>query len=229
MLEVVSDSIFASDLDACLRLALPELRYFVGREIELAQMDQCFPDPSTERLVLCLWGLGGVGKSQLASEFVRRQRLKQPTATIFWVSGESTDSFEQSITNLLKVAQHTVDSGLDTTENHYEQRGALVKSFFAELAGPARRPWLLVIDGVSNDNSLQRYIRSCMETLPQGNIILISRSKPIATWYHQRIEVNGLPEASAVSLLEVEIDDPCKGDSEGTFSNCSVANDRDIC
>lgn len=98
----------SSDASVALRLSLPEQRYFVGRKAELSQLEswlgfhqQKLPQKST----VAVWGLSGVGKTQLVSEYVKRQQEKHPACDIFWISGETKEAFEKSIVGFLKVAQ----------------------------------------------------------------------------------------------------------------------------
>jgi Cdc6-like AAA superfamily ATPase len=89
-----------------LRLSLPEKCSFVGREAELAKLEEWVgfcPKKTPQKSIVTLWGLTGVGKSQLVSEFVKQQREKHPGYEIFWIAGATKEAFEQSILDVLKV------------------------------------------------------------------------------------------------------------------------------
>ncbi|KAM3488705.1 hypothetical protein MY3957_008017 [Beauveria namnaoensis] len=211
-----SPSVISSDLEACLRLALPEQRCFVGREAELAKLEKWL-SPSRQmppqKSVVTLWGLGGVGKSQLVSEYVSRQREKH-AMDVFWLAGETKEAFAHSILGFLKVGQGSGGTSPEVGGSYHEQRTILVNSFFSELKSMVRTRWLLVIDGISSMPSQQQHILSYVDTLPYGSIVLITRSKELAGRYYQRIEVKGLDEEDAAELLGVEIDEPFQKGSQ---------------
>lgn len=190
----------------------------MGREKELAELEQWLGfhrQKPLQKSVITLWGLSGVGKSQLVSEFVKRQRDKHPSYDIFWTTGESKEAFEQSIIGALKVADGLIATSAEACEDYHAQRTGLINSFFTELKSPMRARWLLVIDGVSGISSLQQLIHSYVDRLPCGSVLLTARSREIAGWYHRRMEVKGLPEKDAVELLQSEVDDPFRGREEG--------------
>ncbi|PMB66326.1 hypothetical protein BM221_007313 [Beauveria bassiana] len=191
-----------------------------GREAELAKLEKWL-SPSRQmppqKSVVTLWGLGGVGKSQLVSEFVSRQREKH-AIDVFWLAGETKEAFAHSILGFLKVGQGSGGTSPDVGGSYHEQRTILVNSFFSELKSMVRIRWLLVIDGISSMPSQQQHILSYVDTLSYGSIVLITRSKELAGRYYQRIEVKGLDEEDAAKLLGVEIDEPFQKGSQACLT-----------
>ncbi|RSL52708.1 hypothetical protein CEP53_007989 [Fusarium sp. AF-6] len=208
--EPASQSLISSDIDIGLRLSLPEKCSFVGREAELSKLEEWVgfcPEKMLQKSVVTLWGIAGVGKSQLVSEFVKQQREKYPGYDIFWIAGATKETFEQSILSVLKVDNNPEATISEGSESYDEHRSMLIHSFFTELKNIMRVRWLLVIDGIPGDSSLQQHIRSYLDGLPWGSIILTTRSTDVASWYHGRIEIRGLPEVDAVNLLDREVDE----------------------
>ncbi|KAJ5167143.1 tetratricopeptide repeat domain protein [Penicillium canariense] len=156
---VVTSSSPFEDKGLRLAQALPEKWAFVGRKSEMAflqkQLDFSIQLP-IQKTIVCLWGLTGIGKSQLAAGFVNQQLTSHPEREIFWINGESQESFEQSVIGMLKNKQdsgllnfhHNVLPGISVAE-----RRALVNLFFAELNRLSDGRWLLVIDGVNESTS----------------------------------------------------------------------------
>lgn len=214
----MSQSLISSDIDTGLRLSLPEKCSFVGREAELSKLEEWVgfcPKKTPQRSIVTLWGFAGVGKSQLVSEFVKRQREKYPDYDIFWIAGATKEAFEQSILSVLKLANNPEATISEGGESYDERRSMLINSFFTELKNTMRARWLLVIDGIPGDPSLQQHIRSYLDELPWGSIILTTRSTEVASWYHGSIELRGLPEVDAVNLLGREIDERFKAGGNG--------------
>lgn len=157
-----------------------------------------------QKSVVGLWGLSGVGKSQLASRFVDQQRSTHPEREIFWISGESREAFEQSVINMLKVG--------GDPKNSCEQRMGLVHSFFAELNRAEDPRWLLVIDGINGrpelnlNDSAPFGIHNFVHRLKRGYVLLIARRRDIVERYHPNREVKGLKDKDAVKLLQLQVD-----------------------
>ncbi|RSL87982.1 hypothetical protein CEP52_015349 [Fusarium oligoseptatum] len=213
-----SQSVISSDIDTGLRLSLPEKCSFVGREAELSKLEEWVgfcPEKMSQKSVVTLWGIAGVGKSQLVSEFVKQQREKYPGYDIFWIAGATKEAFEQSILSVLKVGDNPEATISEGSESYDEQRSMLIRSFFTELKNTMRARWLLVVDGIPGESSLQQHIRSYLDGLPWGSIILTTRSTDVASWYHGRIEIRGLPEVDAVNLLDREVDERFRSGGNG--------------
>ncbi|RTE70507.1 hypothetical protein BHE90_015099 [Fusarium euwallaceae] len=129
--ESASQSAISSDIDTGLRLSLPEKCSFVGREAELSKLEEWVgfcPEKMSQKSVVTLWGIAGVGKSQLVSEFVKQQREKYPGYDIFWIAGATKEAFEQSILSVLKVGDNPEATISEGSESYDEQRSMLIRS-----------------------------------------------------------------------------------------------------
>ena len=194
----------------------------MGRQAELSQLENWlgFHHRLPRRSTVAVWGLSGAGKSQLVSEYVRRQREKHPTCVIFWISGETKEAFEQSIMGLLKVAHGPGSKNSEPGGSYDEHRTVLINSFFTELRDFTQSRWLLVVDGIPAVSPLHQHIRRCVDGLPHGSIILITRGKEVANFYHRQIEVKGLREKDAAELLRREIAQHLVGGDDGKVIFC---------
>lgn len=216
-LQNINSTPFA-DKDLRLAKALPEEWAFIGREEELAflQAELGFPDRSSIRKsVVCLWGLTGVGKSQLAARFVHQELASHSEREIFWISGEDQDSFEQSVIDMLKSKQES--SSTPTSHSTLlpiipnGERRALVNLFFTELNRLNDGRWLLIIDGANQISSptpqdagsfdIHNHIRG----LTRGSVLLTSRRRDVVERYHPILEMKGLKDEDAMSLLTSKI------------------------
>ncbi|PYH64519.1 tetratricopeptide repeat domain protein [Aspergillus vadensis CBS 113365] len=192
---------------------LPEKWAFVGRQEEMALLEKelGFPAQSPiQRSVVCLWGLTGCGKSQLAARFVSQQCSSYPAREIFWISGESQESFEQSVISMLKSGSVENPSFSGRFDMTAEKRRNLVDLFFAELDRMTDARWLLVIDGVneasSSSNGFPFYdIHSYIRGLHRGYILLTSRRRDVVEKYYLGREVRGLDDNDALSLLQLQV------------------------
>ncbi|KAK2777348.1 hypothetical protein FQN53_002264 [Emmonsiellopsis sp. PD_33] len=199
--------------DLRLALALPDKWTFAGREEELAYLEQelGFPSkPPLQKSVVGLWGLSGVGKSQLASTFVKQQRSRYPEREIFWISGDSQETFEQSVIDMLRAPGNLVPAGSTlSVENSHEKRMGLVNSLFEELQRLDDPRWLLVVDGVNvrqDSNDVASFnIHKLVARLKRGYILLISRRRDAVEHYHSNRQIKGLKDTDVVDLLELRL------------------------
>ncbi|KAK6357621.1 hypothetical protein TWF718_001929 [Orbilia javanica] len=206
-----------SDQDVRLADALPESWAFVGRDEELGYLEEELGFQAQRLLqksTVGLWGLSGVGKSQLAASFVRQQRFKHPEREIFWVNGESQEAFEQSVISMLKASHSPIPSeSVHPAESSDEQRMRLVNLFFAELGRLEGSNWLLVVDGINDKPHpipkhpvhVQFNIHNFLARLKRGYILLTARRRDVVEDYHLSYEVKGLKDSDAIKLLQLKV------------------------
>lgn len=79
-------------------ISIPESQadIFFGREDILREMERCLEGQSKTRHTLpivTLWGIGGVGKTEIAHQYVRRyiQRHKGKVDVVMWLGAETPD------------------------------------------------------------------------------------------------------------------------------------------
>jgi tetratricopeptide (TPR) repeat protein len=176
--------------------------YFAGREHEISTIVDKFSAASLDHYRVALSGLGGVGKSQVALEYLYRSRRAGDGAGIydhfFWVTGDERTTYIRGIQQIgqkLKFRPSIEDL-------HSED---LVREIFDWLQFVPR--WLLVVDNLdepailtNNPNLMPRgtpngghvlittrnaHLGACakvleipMLTIYEGTRLLVARSKP---------------------------------------------------
>ncbi|KAI2923323.1 hypothetical protein CBS147343_872 [Aspergillus niger] len=132
-----SDStLLAGEADPCFWM-VPFTRNpgFVGREHTLSQvMERIMPLGKAHSRV-ALYGLGGVGKTQIAIELAHQVHEAHPDASVFWIHANSISRFQESYYNLIKECE--IESPEDKTDNL-----KLVKQWLEKQC----KRWLLIID-----------------------------------------------------------------------------------
>jgi hypothetical protein len=135
---------------------LPQQRniYFVGRgEFLLALHKELFEKSEQTRNTVVITGIGGVGKSQLATEYIYLHRSE--FSSIFWIDAGSEDlirqSFERIAMDLLREYKSRKLEGLDDAFDAFEsaegrdrenRAGRLVMKW---LSYPDNTQWLIVL------------------------------------------------------------------------------------
>src|SRR5262245_48847875 len=78
---------------------VPLVNKFVGRDDEMQQLEYNFlTSLSRRRKVFTVYGMGGIGKTQLAVEFARKYNTRY--SAIFWLNGSSKDQLRQSFADV---------------------------------------------------------------------------------------------------------------------------------
>ncbi|KAJ5220309.1 hypothetical protein N7468_009513 [Penicillium chermesinum] len=203
-----------SNQDIRLAQNLPEQWAFAGREAEMALLksELGFQERAPlQKIVVGLWGLTGIGKSQLAARFVKNQREMHPSREVFWINGESRESLEKSVIGMLKSGDGSINEIGELRKDSRTSRGDLINLFFTELNHLEDSRWLLIIDGVNEEQypatkDLPPYdIRDSINGLLRGYVLITSRRRDIVERYHPIEEVKGLLNTDAVGLIKSKV------------------------
>ncbi|PNP74267.1 hypothetical protein FNYG_12316 [Fusarium nygamai] len=165
---------------------------FVGRQNILASLRQelCL-EKSYE--VAALFGLGGVGKTQIALAYAHEAHTQNPDLSVFWVYASNEERMKQSYAKIMQ--QFEIPRG----DNELE----LVKQW---LEAEHHKPWLMVVDNVDDldlfygTRGLSRHLPTC----PQGKLLVTTRNQQVAvraTKGRCYIEVPRMTESEAQDLL----------------------------
>lgn len=162
--------------------SLPERNsHFTGREILLDTMHQHHLEHPNAPLVL--FGLGGVGKTQLAREYVHRYADRY--SVLWWVP---SDRPEQARASLVSLAERF---GLPLRHNAEQTIAGVLGRLESQLVN-----YLLVFDGAEGDA-----IRGFVPAIG-GNVIVTSRDP---AWAHDSVnvglEVPDFDRAEAIQFL----------------------------
>ncbi len=132
---------------------------FTGRAETLEQLRDRLSRGGTA-VAQVLYGLGGVGKTQLAQEYAHR--FKSDYDLVWWVPSERAEEISLSFAELARRMQ------LRVGENVAEAAAAAL----AELRGDTTTRWLIIFDNADNADLLKSW-------LPTGNghVIITSRNK----------------------------------------------------
>ena len=79
---------------------VPEIEQFVGRKKELSKIKDSFQDDESQRKIVRLHGLGGIGKTQLTVTFVKEHR--DTYSAIFSLNDKNEDTLKQSFAGIAK-------------------------------------------------------------------------------------------------------------------------------
>ncbi|KAK4243173.1 kinesin light chain 3 [Corynascus novoguineensis] len=187
---------------------------FIGRESILKQLQQQLLRHASQSRI-ALFGLGGVGKTQIALAYTYWLRRTRPEVSVFWVHASNAERFRQAYAS---IAQECQVPGYD------DPKADVLLLVKAWLERTDRGQWLMVIDNAddtqlffgqqmvpantsssSHEESLGRYLPDCRH----GAILVTTRNKQAGsrlTKGKRPIEVMKMDEDEADQLLRAHLD-----------------------
>ena len=169
---------------------------FAGRRLELDALRANLADHSRGRpLAQVIWGPGGIGKSEIAAEYVHLHR--NDYTIVWWIGAEHRDRVKGALiklAQLLQLRQAIMDSGWERT----------IVAVLEALESGALPSWLLVFDGAGQPLDIRRYLPAAGP--PGGHVIITSRIQNWPDYIEANsIEVPQFTEDEAVDFLRRRI------------------------
>ncbi|RKK21427.1 hypothetical protein BFJ67_g17279 [Fusarium oxysporum f. sp. cepae] len=143
-----------------------------------------------------VWGMGGVGKSQLALSYLQRYRTEYDAT--FWIQADNTASIDRDFLAIYRLVAETASSLSDPNPDDVKRE---VLGWFARASGKH----LIIFDGADSlhqtDNDFVALSEYCPGS-PNTHIIITSRSsiaKSMSTF--EGVSVEELEESQSVELF----------------------------
>jgi hypothetical protein len=164
---------------------------FVARQAELAAMHKALCE-RTGRQAVTLYGLGGIGKTQLAMEYAEAHR--EDHSAIFWLNIKNEVSVKQSYSRLAKRISQDCPSAAQlavlAVDNKQDEVVAAVKQWL-EHAKNTR--WLMVFDNYDNPkvpgnaDTCAVDIRQFLPEAHHGSVIVTTRSSKVSIGHRLKV------------------------------------------
>ncbi len=175
---------------------------FTGRERILEDIQNFFNSKERLQKRLILTGLGGVGKTQIATAFAYQTFESKRFSTIFWIFSDSRETILRSFSDIAKKlgVTNAGNSGLDQTQDidSREETPIHVNAVLHWLTAQQNHEWLLIFDNLDDLEPLD--VLEFMPNLPVGNIMITSRRQAAAR-YGEQIEIGVMGKDEAIDLL----------------------------
>jgi hypothetical protein len=164
---------------------LPVTDHFVRRNAEMSQLEKFFgSDVNTDRKrrkVFVIHGLGGMGKTQLCVEYVRRH--KEDFTAVFWLDGSSKDALRQSLADAaVRLPNKGPPSAGRPLLDAHDVDGS-IEALHQWLSLDSNTGWILVLDsidrewqGASGRADAQAYdFKDYLPLADHGNVLITTR------------------------------------------------------
>jgi len=161
---------------------------FTGRTALLEELRDRLSASVTVVVPQALYGLGGVGKTQVAIEYAHR--FAADYDLVWWISAEHSGLVRAALGDL------ATRLGLPEVESVAERADAVLDAL---RRGEPTRRWLLVYDNADDPDSIRPY-------LPQGTGHLLLTSRNVA-WSRQAsaVEVGTFSREESIALLRSRV------------------------
>ncbi|KID94053.1 pfs domain-containing protein, partial [Metarhizium majus ARSEF 297] len=181
-----TDAIVKAPKLRCLMLPPIKTTRFFDRVDVFEKLDQILGKGSLFRSV-ALYGLGGIGKSSIASTYIERKFNENDYEIALWVRGEKPESLRQSFTDIaMRLKLHgaqpqTHDENLLLVQDWFQSTGKSkfckkFKASYRKLTFKADCRWLIVYDNVESADMLMPYWPGSS----QGEAIITTRNHSLA-------------------------------------------------
>ena len=160
---------------------------FCGRANELSAILGILNDNQNSCVDTAIYGLGGIGKTSLAVEFIWRHKNEYPGG-IFWISGESNMTFQSSVREMALEMQIT------SPESDFSF--TLMKAL-AWLKKQSKM-WCLVVDNLDElemPEDMRKLLRGKWKQGSRGHVIVTTRREP-----REILRETGVEEKSCIEL-----------------------------
>jgi tetratricopeptide (TPR) repeat protein len=167
--------------------------YFVGRGGLLEQVHAALAGNGAGRRIVVLTGMGGIGKTQAALEYVLQHR-----ATYMWILWSSAES-EAGFLDSLKSLAHALLPATRRVENPSDILAALAR--WMNESGNTN--WLLVVDGADFQKGwTQARLKALLPASKQGKLLVTSQYQDFSAFPDAKVlPVDVLSAETAVELL----------------------------
>ncbi|PGH11415.1 hypothetical protein AJ79_04916 [Helicocarpus griseus UAMH5409] len=176
---------------------------FIGRDSDISSIHQFFTTARDKKQQgrVCIWGPGGVGKTQLATAYALAH--KQQYSDILKVSARSLEALQEDFSNIIyEVSPH---SSLSCAPGKSSSNAGVDQALIQEniravhwwFSDHPTGDWLLIMDDVSQEGV------DILKFIPRtdtGDILITSQSREIGGYGHL-ITLGDLNPEDAVRLL----------------------------
>ncbi|MFD5142940.1 tetratricopeptide repeat protein [Streptomyces sp. NPDC058401] len=184
----------------------PATKLFVGRAEALTLLDAAFATPG-EVVVQAVHGLGGIGKSSLASHWVRRHHTGNPR---WWITADSPEAIDTGLADLARSLQPAL--------------AVMPPAFLTERALQwltTHDHWLIVLDNVERPAD----ITALLDRVGTGRFLITTRRA--TGWHHTAtsLRLDVLAHNEALDLFTRVLTDDAARDTTGAAEVCSELGD----
>ncbi|OBT58354.1 hypothetical protein VE04_01353 [Pseudogymnoascus sp. 24MN13] len=198
-----------SDQDVVFTVPMQRNHTFHGRRDILWRLSQILSHSSEEQKAAALYGLGGIGKTQIALEWAYQS---PPSTHILWANGKSIETLQDSFLEIGKKA------GIVHETSSKGETASRVKNW---LDSTSSGDWRLIIDNVDDQSSILASIKPLLP-IKRGKLLLVGCvTDDLSSLVEHNCQVNVPPwsrnEAATMLLKFTNLQSDSGQTSKGTI------------
>jgi hypothetical protein len=187
--------------------------YFRGRDKELAAIKSALRESSPREIGRCaVWGMPGIGKSQLALAYAQQEFLWSNYDLIIWLSGTTPEKLVEGLTDALILLEHPARAEVDT-----KARSNALQRWLEQCGTAGCERWLIIVDNL-DASAVQALRQSLPKGTQRGDVLITTRREDVAKSLLRDlvkpIEILALSAHDSVALLLERASLPNSGDSQ---------------
>lgn len=184
----------------------PQINDFIGREPELEQLHTWLLPRPHHQNVAVVYGLGGLGKTQLSVQFARQ--FSQLYSSVIWLNAKDQSTVKAGLAELAREVGNnssTTAQAAQVAQNAKQEEELLVRQARRWLSRPDNDQWLVVFDGYDNprlpgiNTATGHSIREFFPYREQGSILITTRSPRIT--FAKQLRLNKLVDHQGLMIL----------------------------
>ncbi|ORY09144.1 hypothetical protein BCR34DRAFT_382202 [Clohesyomyces aquaticus] len=160
------------------------------------------------RKIAVVYGLGGIGKTQLALGFAREYKAK--FSAIMFLDMKDDSTFLASVSKVFDRVWEAWPSGLEGKPRKKPKEPELVlQTMVRWLSIAQNRYWLVILDNIDagDENEEKEIVARCVPSVDHGNIIVTTRVQCF-TNIGKLVQVERMNDNQAVELLAKRLQTP---------------------
>jgi tetratricopeptide (TPR) repeat protein len=166
---------------------------FVGRDSLLNQLGSVlFTEHQPAKLAI--YGLGGMGKTQIALELAYRAKGTHQDCSVFWVPATSAESLQQAFED---IGRQLGVSGLENGPTDVKK--LVQRHLNQESAGK----WLLILDNVDEEGMWNAELKPYLPKSPRGCVICTTRNRKVAVKVAAALNIFEVPEMDDKTAMQL--------------------------
>ncbi|HDP97471.1 MAG TPA: hypothetical protein ENN25_07275 [Euryarchaeota archaeon] len=194
------------------RMAVPQPKFFIGREKELSDLRAITDDASID--IVLVSGIGGIGKTSLLSKFTRESKF-----SVLWFSFSEWETEYSLLKTLANFLEETGDNRLSNYIKSERTDLGEISYLIGESLADNRK--MLIFDDVDRAPRLHDFIHMIIDNLGPTKLIMSSENRiPLVEKiansgkHIAELKLSGLERENALELLSRR---KIKGDSAKTL------------
>ncbi|RPB09265.1 hypothetical protein P167DRAFT_307527 [Morchella conica CCBAS932] len=244
------------------QLPLQRNQYFRGREDLLSEMimilnpkveatrhqaGQTDYEPTKKHRIAVLHGLGGMGKSQIATEYAYRHYSSSSYTSIFWIDATSQTSLAQGAVTMIEQVIDYYQTNPRRSDSTIEHIGALlglsgcieptgkilkdtppasvIKAAKRWLSEPGNKDWLIIFDNNDDIDSVNVHDFLPKLEFDHGSTIVTTRRFELR-YLGTGVEIDKIEGNAAISILLTSAGKPDTTENDEDYAEARNISER---